>query len=343
MNHTKYNRVCKLSSAHTIGQSITKQLTYTKDTVITNLNAGIYTASINGKTYVFDLFKSLSGSDRLVIHDANNAYIIINEEKFIINLYELIGRNDMSNQYQLNNTLNDAIDIIMVDGLTDVVYANGKSEQSIDYPASINSISSIGLTASHGSKSEPLNILLKNNIKSLPNGIKDTFIINAEQQYHHIIFRIGRTILSGSEKWEVMESMSNDKYTVFKCTDSNVKAENSANNLHCSHFVTKQCSELVKTSNAYNGISTLYGSYGNGFFLKISTDIVGASVEELSTWLNAKLTSENPIIVEYPLADFRYKTVLLDEYHVKTYFPSTTLSIDKDYDISYFYKSLNII
>ena len=342
LNHTQYRRVCTLSSAHTVGQSITKQLTYSKDTPITNLNAGIYTVTINGKTYVFDLFKTLSANDKLVIHDIHNAYIIVNTEKFMINLYELIGRNSAGESYQINNTVNDAIDILMIDGFTDLIFSDGTTEQSIDHPAGIRSISSVKLKSSNGSgKSEVLDILLKNNIKSLPNGIKDTFILNAEQQYHHIIFRIGRTILSGNEKWEIMSSMSTNAYTVFKCADSNVKLENSATNLNCSHFVTKQGSELIKTANSYNGIATSYGSYGNGFLLKISTDIVPADLEELKRFLTHRLLSDNPVIVEYPLASFRYKSVLLDEYHIKTFYPSTIFSIDGNYDISYFYKSIH--
>ena len=98
---------------------------------------------------------------------------------------------------------------------------------------------------------------------------------------------------------------------------------------------------MIKTANSYNGIATSYGSYGNGFLLKISTDIVPADLEELKRFLTHRLLSDNPVIVEYPLASFRYKSVLLDEYHIKTFYPSTIFSIDGNYDISYFYKSIH--
>lgn len=345
LNHIRYKRVCNLSSAHTVGLSITKQLTYSgKDAKFTNLNAGIYTISIAGKTYVFDLYKSLSGNDVLVIHDANYAYMKINTVTYLVNLYELIGRNNSESHYTLNDTVNDYIDMIVLDGMTDIVYSGKLAYPTFDNPSKINSISSFILTTtnSNDGNKEDLNISLKNNIKSLSNGVKDTFILNAEQQQHHIIFRIGRTILSGNEAWEIVEAGCSDKYTLFKCKDSNVKLEDSANNLNCSHFQTKQGSDIVKASSQYNGIATTYGSYGNGFFLKVSTDIVPRSTNELSKLLTTKLLSDSPVIVEYPLAQYRYKTVLLDEYYIKTRFPSTVFKIDYNYSISYFYKSVHV-
>ena len=190
-----------------------------------------------------------------------------------------------------------------------------------------------------------LHIILKNNIKSLPNGLKDTFILNAEQQQNHIIYRIGRRVFTGAEDWVHLEDRSNDNYHLFFLAYDNVKLENSANNLSCSHLLPKQGSYLATKSVNEEGIATGYGSFGKGFLLRVSKSTIGYDREDmtkpLQDWLFNELVSEHPFMVEYALEQYIYKTVLLDEYRVKTYFPNTFVTLSGNYDVSYFYKALH--
>ena len=193
-----------------------------------------------------------------------------------------------------------------------------------------------------------LDILLKNNIKSLPNGIKDTFILNMNQQQHHLIYRIGRKIFTGNEDWKFIEIGSNKDYYLFFLKDSNVKLVNSATNMICSHFNCIQSASLINSSTKNAGICSSYdANMGNGFIIKIpklylGTNINGANkVIKFKHWLSQELKNEDPFIIEYELNKPRYKTVLLDEYHIDTYYPNTFIKVNNDnYDVSYFYKSL---
>ena len=58
-------------------------------------------------------------------------------------------------------------------------------------------------------------------------------------------------------------------------------------------------------------------------------------------WLFDQMDKGSPVIVEYALNSIIYRTVLIDEYHIKTYFSKTNIKLDSEYyDASYFYKVL---
>ena len=339
MNHTQTRKVAVISNAHNIDNNIINTLETNESNTFRNLNAGIYKININGKTYVFNLYYTLMIIDYLRIESVDKAYCSHNMKRYPIKLYELIGYVDTNKsfEYELNKTINSYVDVLIIDGITTV-----SGTPSIGNPAEIVSISTVKFNTSNEdeSKKEELKIYLKNNIKSLPNGVKDLFVLDSDLQNHHIIHRIGRTLFSGNEDWKLLENLSNSRFSVFFCPNDNARLENTSNNINCSHFPCVNGSTLINQSTGYDCISTGYGEYGNGFLVKISTNYVEQDVDKFKVWLNERFLSDKPIVVEYALENYRYKTILLDEYHIKTFYPFTKLSVSGDHNISYFYKCL---
>lgn len=341
-NHTQVNRKCSIAAEHYSNANILKTITYKKNEPVYNLNAGLYKVSINGKTYIFDLYETLSGSDYLNIVDNTYAYIMTALKIHPIIMYEYVGAHALNQQYKIADTVNDAFDMIVVDGFTEIEFEGDLLQQTVDHPANIKSISSLTFNTAGDIGEDSLTIKLHTNIKSLPNGTKDILIMDSELQQFHIIYNIGRYILTGYENWEVLSQYSDDQYTAFIAKDENVKLQNATNNLWCSHFPVYQASSLISKSFHNNAIATSYGSIGNGFLLKISRDLVDPDKDELAKYLRG-VNKIKPIIVEYPTSQAIYKSVLLDEYHVKTFFPNTTIKdFMPDRSISFFYKHLHV-
>jgi hypothetical protein len=53
------------------------------------------------------------------------------------------------------------------------------------------------------------------------------------------------------------------------------------------------------------------------------------------------LTDGTPVITEYALSESRYRTVLIDEYHIDTFYNTTFVSTNETKRVSYFYKTLH--
>jgi hypothetical protein len=188
-----------------------------------------------------------------------------------------------------------------------------------------------------------LEILLKNNLKALPDGTKDTFILNAEQQRHHLIYRVGRRVFTGNESWSICSEYCNDNCYVLFTPEPNLKENNSKTNIMCSHFEIDRSSAILNTDKDVCGMcSGNTAEYGRGFYIKIEKEFFPDEAEDKLKWfanlLLEQLKTEHPVVVEYALLTYRYRTVLIDEYHAKTYYPKTFVKLNALYDISYFYK-----
>lgn len=364
-NHTQTIRVCKINS-NNIGKSIIN-ISYNSNGIYNNLYPGIYLITIGSTVYCFDLYVPIQGSSTLYIKSPYNAYAVVVTEKYPIILYKVTSSvNDSITE--LDNTVNDYISMIVMDGLSEIkiidddntIISNNSeitSYKDSDYNT-YGSLDFIVLDASSTTEQKKLvsisnilikttageiNIPLKDSIKSLPNGVCDTFILNAEQYQYHLILKTAVKLFTGTEDWQYIKS--NDASYLFFLEDSTVKFENSNNNMTCSHFSTVTCNSLIANNCNESGISTSYGSYENGIFVRIFKDDIeynGDILKSFKKWINNQLIYKTPFMVQYPLSNYIYKTYLLDEYHIHTVYPKTNIEIDDNYDISYFYKALII-
>ena len=174
--------------------------------------------------------------------------------------------------------------------------------------------------------------------------MKDYIVINADQLIAHNIINTSREILSGGLNWVFQEQYSDSQYYVFFAKNMNVKYNNISNSIRCSHFESVSCDELINSNTKKNCIAVSCDSYENGFWIKISASILNIHGnknfgEEMQKWILAKAVSDNPIYIEYQLSNSIYDTILIDEYHVKTWYPNSKITID-NCNFSIFYKAI---
>ncbi len=351
-NHIQYSKECNISTNHILNREIVDRLVFEPSERYQDLYPGVYVTEINGEDYYFDIPFYVNGTtDYLSIKNPFDTSLRISVQYYTCYLYKKAGSNN-GQQVTLNSTVNDSLDMVIISGHTVM------GIQSLNNPTDIRSISNIKLHSGYNSTTdmdsinEPLTINLKNNIKSLPNGVKDTFCLDSSTQRYHITFRIGRDIYSGNENWQYLRSYSNDDYKVFFTANKYAKFENSDNNINCSHLECMRASTVLNTMYPVIGIATSYlSTLGNGIIIKVPTSIFGVIdeddvdsmwVRKINEFLFNEFTTSTPFIVEYALDTPIYKFELLDEYHIHTYYPHTNISLDGDYDISYFYKAIRL-
>lgn len=278
------------------------------------------------------VWRNLTLSDSNVIDDEYN----IDDKPWIVQSISLIGIST-SREKQL-----EYLAIIPINGVIPTSIQQAADTRTLDELEDENVIWS-GIALLDGLNY--LEILLKNNIKALPDGTKDTFILNAEQQRHHLIYRVGRRVFTGNEPWSVCTEYSNDKCYVLFTPEPNLKDNNSKTNIMCSHFDIDR-SSIILNPNKYDcGMcSGDTAEYGRGFYIKVEKEFFPDTTIDKIQWFCAllleQLKTEHPVVVEYALLTYRYRTVLIDEYHAKTYYPKTFVKLNALYDVSYFYKGL---
>ena len=288
----------------------------------TNLVPGLYKIIISSNIYYFILDESTEYKDVLYINNICNVYIMHNNIKKYIKLYMLSDYiTTYESSYQIKNTVETFLDGIIVEGET--IYSN----KSIDSPSELQSLNTITISTSNDKDSDELKILLKNSIKRLPCGICDTFFMDSVYCNAFTIHNIGRTILSGSEPWEIIEKYCDSDYNVFFCNYDNIAIGNNKNYINCCSLESTVFNELTN----YNGSCICIGNSNStkGVYVKIQKQYA-EDLLEFKGFLRKQIIDYKPFIVEYLLDKPIYKSVLLDEYHVKTFFKNTSIKINVD-------------
>lgn len=340
LNHTKTNRFCDIHNNHI---DIIKTLDYTINKRIYDLRAGLYKVLINGIEYIInvhiDVRDRYSGDFLIIKNEYNIILYAAGSTPYYIIPYRINSIKYITSSCDIES-INDSIDIIMVDGSTKFI-----GNSSITNPSKIDRISSINIRTKSESGSDSLNIPLKHTLGSLPNGVRDFIIINTDKMIVHNIINTSKEILSGGLNWKYQESYSDSDYYVFFADYANVKPNNIANSIRCTHFESVSCDDLLNKSTKKNCIATSYDSYGNGIWIKIAASVLDIHgnknfEDEIKKWILTQAVSNNPIYIEYEISDTIYNTILIDEYHIRTWYPSTTITIDGTYGYSVFYKAL---
>lgn len=337
LNHTQTNRFCDLHTDHV---NLIKTLDYTIGERIYDLKAGLYKIIFDENEYIIDIYFDLNNGDFLLINSKYDiALYMASSTPYNIIPYKINSIENVVSLYNIES-INDNIDIIMVAGKTTYT-----GNPSLENPAAINRIPSINIKTKYETESNSLNIPFKHTLGNLPNGIRDYVIINADQLIAHEIINTSREVLSGGLNWQYKEEYSNSEYYVFFTEYKNIKSNNTANSIRCSHFESVSCDKLLDESIKKNCIATSYDSYGNGIWIKIAASVLDIHgnkdfAVEMKKWIFTQAVSNNPIYIEYQISDTIYNTFLIDEYHVKTWYPNTTVTLDDNYEFSIFYKAL---
>lgn len=366
-NHTRTKHVCKISSNHIINQTINDILIVTNNNKeFSNLNPGVYNVKINNEDYYLDLYIFVGRSDRLIIENESYAYTIVGNKTYPLYLYKKLETITNSSYTELENTVNDKLDMVLINGKS-YIQENNDGYKNINslYKIKIDSfISNEDIEATLYDVVSLKELYLKNNIKSLPNGINDIMILNIIQNQYHVIYKTARKILTGYEDWKLIEQYSFGDNLLFFLKDETVKISVGNNNLNSSHFIVKDGVTICNNINE-NAISTGFSEsiLGNGIFIRISKTYIMNHLQfkdenlelpntntDIVTYFKKFLAAENynsrPFIIEYELNNYIYKTLLIDEklisndYYIQTFFPITQIIVgeNENLDISYFYK-----
>lgn len=375
INHINTNNYASIMKNNLDNQSIIEIIE--NNDKIYHLNIGVYTILLNNIYYIFHAYLPTLEEDNYVYIDSPiNSYIKIGIKKFPIILYKRILLTD-DNEYitQLNNTVNNYIDLMIINGysyteisddyLLDHIISlqndTNSSFDDIDFVEQahgavniedsgnvgvIRSIRKIELeTSDQNGHTHSIYLQLKNPLRSLPNLIHDTIIINAEKQLCQVIHRISRRVFIGSDNWTFVSK--NSTTALFYLNDNNIKKENNGTveyNIRCTHFVCTQTSVLLDTNYDTPGIATAYGEYNNGIFIRVLLDNIDSNdlINSFNRWIANEFHNYTPMMIEYQLTNPIYKTYLLDEYHLKSFYPITNINNMNSHIVSYCYKSLEI-
>ena len=310
-----------------------------------NLNTGFYYTIIGIRNYFFVIDDAISGDDYLVIYNDKKAYIMRNGHKqyILLNMdIPFYPMNIVNGESLLENTVNASLNNIIIGGKTDIEYPDGIDSLTPYHPSKINSISDITIDTYNSSdtKKDSMIIKLKNNIKRLPNGTMDTLNINCTTCRATIIFRVGRLILTGNEDWVVYDDGYNKDYCIYFLKYNAAAVGTDDTGLLCNYYPTISCHEMLHDDTIQYAISNNNDSKNTGFYFRVPKDVVTPDKDgdNFKAYLNDCLKT-NPVIVEFLLKEPRHKSVLLDEYHLKSFYPNTNVKINHNTATAIGYKS----
>lgn len=326
-NHTKIKKCCNLNDNH---KMYIKNLEFQFDIPIYNLESGLYKIIINNVKYIIDIYFNLIDGDFLLIKGLHNINIYRSLNKYPVIAYRIDVNNKVdsnSHSHTINNTINGSIDSIMITGNT--VY---DGDPYISDPVDINRTKCINIKTSNNDNIYNLDIPLKHTLGSSSSGKKDIIIINANQLIAHEIIYTTKSILSGGLNWQYKENLSDNNYYVFFA-----QFKTGSSKIRCSHFKFVNYNDLQSSN--MNCISC---NKNNGIYIKINRsniDLFKADIlsQKIKMWLFEQ-SNNKPVYIEYDLENPIHNTVLLDEYHVKTWYNSTNIQIaDNDFSVFYSY------
>lgn len=318
-----------------------------------NLSPGLYAFKVDTGAYMIELPNALSGDDKLVLKNRSNTYAIINGKKKNLIPYEMSASftskqlstilqamfegDNNANYLTINNSINGYMDMIAVSGLTTL----SKSNPTPYHPVKLISlgsfdIESTGITSDQKSK---LTINLNNNIKKLPCGKSDLFIMDCVHKESYIIYRVGRIVLTGNEDWKTIRETS--KYCIYFYPFSLINSELESGATISNYFPYETYSNIINNNDTLCGVCNSIDTNNPGIYIKVPTDIIAeVGVSNFKKYLKYLVNKQDPVIVEYLLKDKKYKSILLDNYDIKQYYPVTNINISADTTAAFFFKTL---
>ena len=316
-----------------------------------NINPGLYLFNYKKRCFNIHLPYALSGDDQLSI-EGRIAHTIINTKIRRLIAYEVspsmipdgiqfilqkkFSYPKVTNKYTASNTIAGYLDILTASGLTIVSGNKPSPENHID----ITSISSFNVINKTNKEQSITTINLNNNLKSLPSGISDTFIMDSTKKVSYIINRIGRLVLTGNESWSKIEE--NDRYCIYFYKFNGAKEGTDANSIICNYFPSMIYSNMIDNKTDTCGICVSNDPFKTGFFVRVPTKtITERGVDHFKEYLRSLMNNKKPVIIEYQLNTVRYKSIILDTYDIKQYYPKTLISIDNpNIKAGYFFSTL---
>jgi hypothetical protein len=307
-----------------------------------DLEAGIHRVVFEKyptKVFYFNMYCNCGPNELVIIDNINYAHFVTGVGTYPILLYEETTADDC---YIMDNTLNDYLNLLMVDGETSITYSNEDKGIDLNNPCSLAAVDSLTVETSNGndSKNDKQIFNLRHELRSLPDGRKDLFVLDAENERAYILYKVGHTAITGMEEITKVDSFSNDLYSVYFIKNDNVIKTDNPESLICTHFKSIQYDKFRRLEFNQNSICISYDEWrGRGFYIKISNEIA-PTLDSFIQFVNGNLFMTNKLEVMFPLVKSCQTNVLLDEYHVRTFFDKTKLKLQGSKDLpTYFFKT----
>jgi hypothetical protein len=334
-NHTKFSRRCVINSNDCIIDH-PGFLKFPK--IFRDLNAGIHRLVFKDypdKIFYMNVYTNIGPGESITINNLEHAFYNSGNGIYPVQLYESCKGCDLE-PVLIYNTLNDHIDIIAINGETIIK----GDEFSLDSPRKLKFIDKIHMTTwdNNVSNADSVTFDLRHNIRRLPSGIMDQFVLDAENQRAYILYRTGHYAITGLEEIQKVDTFSNEKFSVYFIKNENVKRTGYGKDLICTHFKSVNYEAFRKMEFEDNSICISDDDWrGRGFYIKISNDIA-PDMESFINLINSNF-KEHQIEVVFPLVSQYQSNVLLDDYCIKTFLGSTYIECDEVLEFTYFYKT----
>lgn len=356
INHNKFYRVCNLATSHYEDESLITELELdptTDHNEFFGLVAGLYKIRFGPDLYIMDLPISLYKNESIFIDNPFQAYTMARTNDLHVNLYKLIGTHDLQDQYVIEDSLNNHMDMVFINGKTIMP----DEEPSLENPVQFTSLNDLTYksVSDDGVESE-LVVHIREPLRSMDNGLKDLMVVNSDVERHHIVSKIGRSIMSGSDYFTDLPEYSTRNYAMIYGRNQNVGFADDAANIRCTHFKSFSCSDILDIRNEENGIAVVSEEFAatqglaQGVLIKIYKESLSQYVSPKPNeygykfgTLVSRAMRTNPVTIEYVLQNYSRRVLLLDEYHFKTFYNRTTfIPADNTTEVSYFYKTLHV-
>ena len=319
-----------------------------------NLSPGLYAFKTDTNCYMISLPMALAGDDKLVIESRSVVYAVSGNSKKELIPYEMSASftsknmqillqsmfegDSNANYLTINNSINGYMDMIAVAGLTTLSRDNPTPYKPVELE-SIGSFTIESIGSLDGQYST-LDIVLNNNIKKLPCGTSDLFIMDAIHREAYIIYRVGRVVLTGSENWKAIEESST--HCTYFMPFNLINAELGNGATISNYFPSVSYNNMLNNNDIMYGVCNSIDKDNPGIYIKIPTDVIAEpNVANFKKYLRYLVNKQNPVIVEYLSKDIRVKSVLLDSYDIKQYSPVTNININADTTAAFFFKTVS--
>ena len=328
------------------------ELIYSGDpTEIYNINPGLYKIDINGTLYAFVIHDTISGSNRLIIRTEEYAYTLMGLTVHRVYLYKIHDHQIIENKgHLLRHTVNDALDLLIVDG-----YTRTKPDHlvSMKYPRELEFMSMLNIKMSSEDIEEEYLFNMKNYLKSIEitkkKRICDTMYLDRASNRALFVFNTARLIMTGYETIDKIDSLCGDHVNVYKLLNPLCKPNGL---IQCSHLPTISWKQMSDKTYSDEGICLSPEGDSRGIYFKIplkefenAEDVlkeilrfytVSKEEERNLRWTEARAHREAlgldpdsvllhsitvcPFTMCYELANPQYKQLTLDSYEINTFF-----------------------
>ncbi len=297
----------------------------------TRLRPGLYKHNMNGQDYALMIHDEYLKGDELIIKNRTDVFGIVNVVKKPIRPY-ILHRGyeyDEDNGVQLNYTCNDHLNIIVINGKSNLIMDHNEREQYFTHPAEIKSTSMLRASVinENGSHKEYL-LNLKSYIKSIElnytynrNAVHDKLFLDSEQNKATYEYNIGMLRLTGFENFNEINNSEDPGMLIVSLEVPQMK---NGSNLVCSHYITTS-EELILSGGGY--VNAVASSSSDHKIYFMTNRVLFNDHDSFKTNLIREYEAGHPVTLLYEYDKPKYQTIILNNYYIDLSFNKSWIKL----------------